>query len=186
MDDRTPSADTESAEVASATFHIVPAPRRSLHEEGAMPVDNHVSTNPFESAHVDSPSIQQEAPATAANETAKRPSTNPFAGSLDKNPFRAAMQDQSGVRLNADHSKLAAFKQSKADVFGSPAEHSLGDAQRLQNKWGALAGGGYSAEMKQFAIQNAHEQIDIRLLEATLESEKHLAGLVAKMSEPIR
>ena len=152
-----------------------------------MPVDNHVSTNPFESAQVDADHIQQEAPATASNERPQRPSTNPFAGSLDKNPFRAAMQDQSGVRLTADHSKLAAFKQSKADVFGSPTPHPGGEAHRLENKWGDLAGhGANSAEMKQFAVASAHEQIELTMLKATLKMEKQLAGMVAEMSEPIR
>jgi hypothetical protein len=152
-----------------------------------MPVDNHVSTNPFESAHVDTTPIQQEAPTTAANERPQRPSTNPFAGALDNNPYRAAMQDQSGVRLNADHSKLSAFRQSKADLFGSAGAHPIGEAQRFENKWSDLAGHGEnSAEMKQFAVQAAHEQIDIRFLEATLKMQKQLAGLVADMSEPIR
>lgn len=152
-----------------------------------MPVDNHVSTNPFESAHVDTAHIQQEAPATVANERPQHTSTNPFAGSLDNNPYRAAMQDQSGVRLNADHSKLAAFRQSKADLFGGAGALPPGEPQRFENKWSDLAGhGANSAEMKQFAVQTAHEQIDLKLLAATLKMEKQLAGLVAEMSEPIR
>jgi hypothetical protein len=152
-----------------------------------MPVDNNVSTNPFESAQVDPAHIQQEAPATVANERPQWPSTNPFADSLHNNPYRAAMEDPSGVRLNADPSKLAAFKQSRADVFGGTTAPSLGEAQRFENKWSDLAGRGeHSAEMKQFAVESTHEQIEITMLKATLKMQKQLAGLVAEMSEPIR
>jgi hypothetical protein len=97
------------------------------------------------------------------------------------------MQDHSGVRLNADHSKLAAFRQSKADLFGGSTGHPFGEAQRVENNWSDLAGHGEdSQKMKQFAVQTAHEQIDLKLLEATLKMQKQLAGLVADMSEPIR
>ena len=66
-------------------------------------------------------------------------------------------------------------------VFGGAGAHPLGEPQRFENKWSDLAGhGANSAEMKQFAVQTAHEQIDVKLLAATLKMEKQLAGLVAR------
>lgn len=156
-----------------------------------MPVDNNVSINPSESAHVDTASVQQETGAAVAKEKPAQPSTEQFAAMPDKKPPRPMAQDHTGIRMNASFAALDAHKQNKsgkdkAETLPGSTPHVANGEHRLGGNLSGLSGGANAMEMQQMAAGMAREQINLSLFQADLEFQKQLAGMVAKMSEPIR
>ncbi|WP_206956709.1 hypothetical protein [Trinickia acidisoli] len=149
-----------------------------------MPVDN-ISTNPFESAPLETENAHQETTAPVSQEKPSFPSSNPFAELINKEESRTPIQDTTGLRLNANMSKLNAFKQSRGEQLigqsgrvGDEGVHMAGEANHvMDNKM---------ERMMQMQEDAAERQMTLKMFETSLEFQKDLVGGVARMSQKIQ
>lgn len=151
-----------------------------------MPVDNvnePDSHHHIDSANIDDVSTHHEP--TTPVVTPTRPQATPhtqFEALADGPPSRPPVQDNTGLRLNADSSKLNAFRQR---VGSQPTGQAPDDGVKTAGMT-HTAMNDQMHEMMWFQQGMASMQIREKMFVSTLEFEKQLAGDMAKLSEPIR
>ncbi|HTH73835.1 MAG TPA: hypothetical protein VL635_05460 [Trinickia sp.] len=151
-----------------------------------MPVDN--VNEPNSHHHIDSTSLDDASihhEPTTPVVPSSRPQVTPhtqFEALADGPPSRPPVQDNTGVRLNADSSKLNAFRQR---LSSPPPDHAPNDGSNAPG----MAHDAMRArmhEMMWFEQGMTGMQIEQKMFVSALEFEKQLAADVAKLSEPIR
>lgn len=152
-----------------------------------MPVDHINETNShhqIDSPSIDNASIHHEP--TTPVVTPSRPQVTQqhtqFEALAEGPQSRPPVQDNTGVRLNADSSKLNAFRQR---LGNPPAGHAPDGGVATAG----MAHGAMNDQMHQmmwFQQGMASMQMQEKMFVSTLEFEKQLAGDMAELAKPIR
>lgn len=148
-----------------------------------MPEGIH-GTNPFDTAAVDTASVEHQAsPTPVTQEKPRLGSNNPFAALIAKEASRTPTQDSTPLRLN-DNSKLGAFMQGRSGVMGA-AQHAANEGSKIAGKADDIQDSKMK-EMMDFSAKNAERQMQLKMFESVLDLQKQLTGMVAKQSEKIQ
>ena len=153
-----------------------------------MTVDN--VTDNVNSHHIDPASTDtvHHEPTTSTPTPSSRPQVtqhSQFEALAENNPPRPQAQDNTGLRLNADSAKLAAFKNGRG---AKPMDHMQQMSENGVNVAGSADNmmDSHMEKMLAFELNMGNRQMFVTMVNSGLEFVKHLTGQVAKQSEPIR